>query len=403
MGDSNKLKKCACDVIDTFKGELHELSKAIWNKPELIYEEKFAHDYLTNFLEKNGFEVERHYLGLDTAFRATFGEGKPHVAVMCEYDALPEIGHACGHNLIAEIGVASGLGIKSAMESADGKLGKLTILGTPAEEGGGGKIVLLRKGAFEDFDFCGMCHPFPLTFADPSPSILAIARVDITFKGKATHAGAFPWEGINALDAAVLAYNNISCLRQQIKPTWRVHGVILNGGKKSNIIPEISELEFNIRAPTSGEMDVFREKFNACFHAAALATGCEVTINWDPNCFYQNVLPARTLTDLFEKNGKELGIEFLKTPKGSILSGSTDMGNVSHFVPSIHPVFSIGGTAANHTRGFTDDSGADIAQKYTLDQGKALAMTAIDILVQPDLLTTINREFQEAKIADARG
>ena len=231
------VRDATCRTIDDHKDELIALSGDIWENPELSFEEFKAHELLTDYLEKESFAVERSYTGIKTAFRATFGSGRPNVCVICEYDALPDIGHACGHNLIAEAGVAAGLGIKAAMESCQGGIkGWVTVLGTPAEEGGGGKILLIENGAFEDVDVAMMVHPAPLNFV--SAPFLASCTYQITYTGKPAHAAAFPWEGVNALDAAVIAYNSISALRQQMKPDWRVHGVITGGRGRSNIIPD---------------------------------------------------------------------------------------------------------------------------------------------------------------------
>ena len=270
------VKTRASAAIDASSQELYELSSEIWRNPELGFEEYKAHELLTSFLEKKGFAVERSFTGIETAFRATFGSGRPNVCVICEYDALPEIGHACGHNLIAEAGVAAGLGLKAALESGDAPKGRVTVLGTPAEEGEGGKINLIDNGAFEDVDIAMMVHPSPTSII--TPGFLALKQLSVAYTGKASHAGAFPWEGINALDAAVLAYNSISVLRQQMKPTWRVHGVALNGGTDPAVIPDETHLLYYIRTPMKSELNTLERKVVACFQAAAKATGCQVEI-----------------------------------------------------------------------------------------------------------------------------
>ena len=247
----NSLKTLASSTIDENTEELKTIGEKIWSSPELCYKEYKAHDLLTGFLEKKGFSVERSYTGIETAFRAIFGSGRPNVCVICEYDALPEIGHACGHNLIAEAGVAAGLGLKAAQELSNAPKGRLTVMGTPAEEGGGGKEFLIQNGAFEDIDVAMMVHPTP--YSAVSAIWNCISSLQITYTGKAAHAAAFPWEGLNALDAAVMAYTSISVLRQQMKPKWRVHGVITNGGAKPNIIPEKTSMEYYIRAPNRSD------------------------------------------------------------------------------------------------------------------------------------------------------
>ncbi|XP_069102689.1 xaa-Arg dipeptidase-like isoform X2 [Argopecten irradians] len=387
------LKKAACKAIDNIALELNNVSQELWKNPELNYKEHHAHAVLTDFLENQGFHVERKYK-LDTAFRATFGDDSagPHVAVLCEYDALPEIGHACGHNLIAELGVAAGVGIKAAMETSGQPIGKLVLLGTPAEEGGGGKIVLIDKLGFENFDVAMMSHPAPGDML--KPTMLARQRVTVTYKGKASHAAAFPWEGVNALDAAVTCYQTVSCMRQQMKPTWRVHGIITKGGTRPNIIPEEASLEYYIRAPNRAELNVLREKIVGCFESAATATGCKVECDFS-DMPYLNVINNEVLASSFETNAKELGLDFNEhgVPSGDIPMGSTDMGNVSYVVPSIHPFFYIGTDEVNHTRGFTGATGAPVAQPYTILQGKAMAMTAIDVFTNKELLHRIKAEF----------
>ena len=386
------LKTIAAAAIDGCKQDLFQLSNEIWKNPELAYEEYKAHELLTNFLEKKGFTVERSYTGIKTAFRATFGSGRPNICVICEYDALPEIGHACGHNLIAEAGAAAGLGLKAVLESSGVPEGRVTVLGTPAEEGGGGKVYLIENGAFEDIDVAMMVHPTPFTII--MPSMLARTKVDVTYTGKAAHAAAFPWEGVNALDAAVMAYTSISVLRQQMKPDWRVHGIISNGGVKPNIIPEKSEMEYYIRAPTATERDVVEKKVTACLEAAAIATGCQAEIHHlDPKLSYIDVISNPVLSKLFMQNLDGFGMNYQLT-NDQAFSASTDMGNVSHVVPSIHPLYAIGTGEVNHTLGFTKSANCPEAHEQTLVVAKVMAYVGIDVLTTDGLLEAIKKEFK---------
>ena len=226
------------------------------------------------------------------------------MCVICEYDALPEIGHACGHNLIAEAGVAAGLGLKAALESSNAPKGRLTVMGTPAEEGGGGKIKLIKNGAFKDVDIAMMVHPAPYSIL--KTQFIACLELKVTYTGKAAHAAAFPWEGVNALDAAVMAYNSISVLRQQMKPDHSVHGVITNGGAKPNIIPEKASMEYYIRAPTRNEVYAFAEKIRACFEAAASATGCQLDIEESSSFF--DMQSNNTLAKSYLENYQAFGV-----------------------------------------------------------------------------------------------
>ena len=383
------LKAAASAAVDVNKEELSLLSSEIWKNPELGFKEHKAHELLTSFLEKKGFAVERSFTGIETAFRATFGSGRPNVCVICEYDALPEIGHACGHNLIAEAGVAAGLGLKAALECSDAPKGRVTIMGTPAEEGWGGKVYLIENGAFKDVDIAMMVHPSPYTVLMPTFS--AIAELKVTYTGKAAHAAAFPWKGVNALDAAVLAYNSISVLRQQMKPKWSVHGIITNGGNKPNIIPERSELEYWIRAPDRTELEMFGAKVKACFHAAAAATGCKVTVK-EIGKVFDNLLSNEILAKLYGDNLGTFGIDFC-TALEEI--GSTDMGNVSYTVPAIHPMYLVGSGEVYHSREFTLVTNTPAAHAITLTAAKAMAHTCIDVLTTEGLLEEIKAQFEQ--------
>ncbi|XP_077018514.1 xaa-Arg dipeptidase [Tamandua tetradactyla] len=402
------LKLRAGERIDEAAERLGALSSAIWSEPELAYEERHAHSVLTRFFESEppaaAWTVQPHY-ELPTAFRAewepsgspaapTTGPRPLHLGFLCEYDALPGIGHACGHNLIAEVGAAAALGVKGALESLLGPPPpvKVVVLGTPAEEDGGGKIDLIEAGAFKNLDVVFMAHPSQ----ENAAYLPDVAEHDVTVKyyGKASHAAAYPWEGVNALDAAVLAYNNLSVLRQQMKPTWRVHGIIKNGGVKPNIIPSYSELIYYFRAPSMKELPVLTKKAEDCFRAAALATGCTVEIKGGKHDYY-NVLPNKSLWKAYMENGKKLGIDFIS--EDAMLnspSGSTDFGNVSFVVPGIHPYFYIGSDALNHTEQYTEAVGSQKAQFYTLRTAKALAMTALDVIFNPELLKKIREDFK---------
>jgi len=382
------LKQCAIEAIDQRSSELYDLNKRIWKNPELSFKESFAHDQLTEFLAAQGFHVTPHYT-LDTAFRGEYGEdGGLTIGLISEYDALPEVGHACGHNLIAESGVAAALGLKIALESAKQKPKvKIVLLGTPGEEAGGGKILMINNGCFKDIDICMMVHPCPGDVL--KPSILSEQDVIVTYKGHAAHAVAFPWEGINALDATVMVYDNTSVLRQQMKPTWQVHGIISEGGVKPNIIPDRAQLIYNIRGPNDDEMNIVSEKVTSCFQAAASATGCQVSIEWiSPR--YSNLDTNHTLAQLYQANAESLAVTF---PTQEDFPASTDMGNVSHIVPSIHPMYSIGTTAPNHSHAFTAAAVTEVAHEKTLIASKAMVMTAIDVLCNKDLIDKVRNDF----------
>lgn len=388
------LKSVAAAAIDQRKQELFELSDQIWRNPELNFQEHNAHRVLTDYLEGQGFVVKRGYTGIGTAFRASYGSGRPNVCVICEYDALPGIGHACGHNLIAEAGVAAGVGLKAAMESSGRVLGRLTVLGTPAEEGGGGKVFLIENGAFHDVDVAMMVHPSP---TNNMRGYVAMSQLEVTYTGKAAHAASFPWEGVNALDAAVMGYSAVSMARQQFRPTWRVHGVITDGGLKPNIIPESSTLLYYIRAPTNEELQELKGKVVPCFEAAAKATGCQVAIK-QVGKEYSNLKINPILAKKYMDNFKSLCGEDLQTGEPA---ASTDMGNVSYVVPSIHPKFAIGsGKEINHNSAFTAVANQPAAHSSALTAAKALAFTCIDVLTTEGELQRVVDSFN-GKFLDA--
>ena len=385
------LKETASAAVQAAREELKELSGEIWKHPELGFEEHKAHELLTSFLERKGFAVERSFSGLQTAFRATAGSGKPNVCVICEYDALPDIGHACGHNLIAEAGVAAGLGVKAALETSRGApAGKVTVMGTPAEEGGGGKIYLIENGEFRDIDIAMMVHPAPYTAI--KIDFITVATYTVSFTGRAAHAATHPWEGINALDAAVMAYNSISVLRQQMKPDWRVHTVITNGGTKGNVIPEKTAMEIWVRAPTRKDAEVLTSRVKACVEAAAYGTGCQYSFDLKDKIF-ENVRSNEILAQLYAENLRKKG--FTDFSESSSETGSTDMGNVSHVVPSLHPMFKIGTTEVYHTRNFTSVTNLGASHETTLLFAEAMAHTCIDILTDDNILQAAKLELAD--------
>jgi len=266
--------------ITELDGELRALSVDIHDHPELGFEEHHAHDVLTAFMAKHGFEVTKNY-HLKTAWLATYshGQGGRTIGVNSEMDALKGIGHACGHNLIAISGVAVACAIKAAFEKFNIS-GRIQLLGTPAEEGGSGKVLLSQKGAYKEMDACLMSHPAPGPKGSVSlSSCLALERVEVEYFGHTAHAALSPWEGKNALDAAVLGYNNISALRQQLKPTHRVHGIFEGKDWAPNIIPDYAKFICYVRAPTRAEQELAMTRVIPCFEAAALATGCQVKVN----------------------------------------------------------------------------------------------------------------------------
>ena len=381
----------ASETIDAASESLRALSMDIHSHPEENYEEVHAHAALTSFLSDAGFDVTRSAYGMATAFEATKGSGGPTIAVLCEYDALPGIGHACGHNLIAISGAAAGLAVANALER-EGVDGTVRVLGSPAEEGGGGKIRLIDEGAFEDVGAAMMIHPG--TGDIVYPFVLAIDTGFVEFRGKNAHAAGAPWEGRNALDALVLAYQAIALLRQQSHPTVRIHGKIHHGGEKPNIIPDYAQAEFYVRAPQEGRLNEMIKRVEDCFAGAALATSCEWSVEWQgPR--YSNMANNRPLAEAYGRRWLDLGVRAMDldgSKEGSF--GSTDMGNVSHVVPSIHPMYNIPHESGNHTAQFTAAASSAEGHGLTLTATKAMAHTALDWLTDPDLRDRTLADFE---------
>lgn len=385
---SSEVNDYICKAVDSNSELLKEIGYQIWKTPEINFEEHRACSLLTEVLEGHGFVVERSIGGMVTAFSATCGSGVPHVAILCEYDALPKIGHACGHNLIAEAGMSAALGLKPAMQHYS-LPGKLTVFGTPAEEGGGGKVFLLEKGFFADIDAVMMVHPSP--YNDLTPIILAARELEVIFHGSEAHASAFPWKGVNALDAAVVAYSSLSTLRQQMKPTWRLQAIITHGGVDVSIIPSESRMRVCVRAPTKQEFDELLSKVTACLQASAAASGCQFKVR-ETGFNYKHLRNNTELARVFAKHCASLGIAIDNQAHHGDLLMSSDIGDVSGKVPSIHPLYSIG-DAFNHTVQFAETANTPSAHHVTQEMGKAMAMSAAEILVDKQLLQRIVTDF----------
>lgn len=388
--DLDDLKRRACDAIDGQSGPLIDLSRRIHANPELRFEEERASLWLAEYLESIGFRVDRGAYGLPTAFAAEKGTGRPRVAVLCEYDALPEIGHACGHNVIAAAGVGAAAGLARVI---DGLSGSVRVLGTPAEEGGGGKVIMARAGAFAEVDVAMMIHP---SGADALEiDALAITSLRVEYHGRAAHAAAAPHHGINALDAMVTAYSAIAQLRQHIGPGERVHGIITDGGQAPNIVPEHTSGVFYVRAPNRAGLEALEKRVLDCFRAGALATGAQVAVT-KVGEDYEELSTNQPLAALYAANLEKLGRVFGVCER---VTGSTDMGNVSHLVPSIHPMLQIAPPDVPlHTVEFCKWAGSERGDRGVLDGAKAMAMTAIDYLADADLREAVRASFTPPKL-----
>ncbi|MDH3462554.1 MAG: M20 family metallopeptidase [Acidimicrobiia bacterium] len=369
------MKQLAADTVSAAMGGLVEVSRRMHQNPELAFEEYETANLLTEFLASRGLAIEKPAYGLDTAWVARAGHSGPQVVICAEMDALPAIGHACGHNVIAAASLGAGIALAPIAE----ELGiRLTVLGTPAEELYGGKIDLINAGAFEDVAMAMMIHPAPHDVVDPT--VIAVAHWDVEFHGKTSHASAYPELGINALDAFVQAYNNISMLRQATLPTDKIHGVITHGGDAANIIPHYTRSSWYVRAAKEDRLQELIPKVRACFEGAAAATGCTVEIHPQGHT-YTHMEANPLLADLYAANSTELGRPMLR---GSDLpaseSGSTDMGNVSLVVPAIHPELDIdAGGAVNHQPEYTAATVTEAANRAIRDGAVAMAWTVIDV------------------------
>jgi amidohydrolase len=383
---TTQTKKLARERVERAHEALIGLSHWIHANPELGYEEFRACGWVADWLEKAGFEVEVGVGGLETAVMGVLGPGPLNVALLVEYDALPEVGHACGHNVIA----ASSVGAAVALAAVADKIGlRVTVLGTPAEEGGAGKQLLLDAGAFEGVHFSLMIHPGPND--QLLPEVLAAQSIDVTYTGVPSHAGAFPERGVNAADALVLAQVAIGLLRQSILPTDRVHGIVSVGGEAPNIIPARTEGRWMIRAASVARLDELREKVLRCFEAGALASGASLEVN--AHTVYADMVHDQDLTRLYRANAEALGRTFIdvdgqEPPPGTLLMTrfSTDMGNVSYAVPGIHPIIGIDSApAVNHQPEFTAAAATPAADQAILDGAIALAWTAIDAATDEEI------------------
>ncbi|UNI13697.1 hypothetical protein JDV02_000418 [Purpureocillium takamizusanense] len=406
--DMEKARELINGRIDSLTDDLREkVNKVIHGNPELGFKEVIAHETLTSYLEQLGFAVKRSTYGLDTSFEATLGEGGRQVVICAEYDCLPGIGHACGHNLIATSSMAAFLGAAHAMATL-GVPGRLRILGTPAEEGGGGKAVLIDNGAFDPRDDVAaaiMAHPLAQHSLPGAASghtglaglrLLACFKFQVEFRGQTAHAAAEPWSGTNALDAAVAAYNNVSILRQQIRPDERIHGVISKGGDAPNVIPDFTSMSWFVRAPAMGRAEILFERVKRCIEAAALATGCTHKIVMTPT--YASLRANDTLCRSYAEDMAHIGEKVLVHQEHP-LTASTDMGNVSQIVPSFHGAFAVP-TAPNvaiHSPQFTAAAATDEAHAAAIRAGKGMAMLALRVLLDGSLADAARRDFEKSE------
>ncbi len=397
MSDSIKdaINDAIIDRIDELADTLIGASHAIHGNPELAFEEHFACATLTSALKDQGLEAETGVFTLETAFEASLNDHAdgPTVAILAEYDALPGIGHACGHNIIATTALGATFGLQAVAEQLPGRI---RLLGTPAEEKGGGKELMARAGAFDGVDAAMMIHPAGVNLA--SMPCICVAEVEVIYHGRSAHASAMPHKGINALDGLLLAYQAISNLRQHIRDNERIHGIVTEGGAAPNIVPDLASGQFYVRAANAEDLAKLKPRVQACFEAGAKGSGCEVEVNW-AGVDYLDLNTNWPLADQFQKHAEAIGRDFIDFEQAKGFgAGSTDMGNVSHRVPSIHPMLAVAPpNVVIHNPEFTRWAASEKGDAAVIDGAKALALTAADYLTSPALQHDAKHAYEVSK------
>ena len=386
MSDLEQLKQRVCAAVDRRAPDLIAAADWIHAHPEIGHQEVQAAQRLTEMLQQAGIGVEMGTAGMATAFKAALGDDRPRVAILAEYDALPELGHGCGHNLIGTSAIGAGLALHEVIQDLPGSV---WVLGTPAEESAapnaGGKVHMVNAGVFEDVDAAIMFHPATETAITPDRS-LAARGFEFSFHGRAAHAAGAPEEGINALDAVVQLYNAISMLRQQVRSDVRIHGIILNGGAAANIIPDFARIRYRTRADDSEYLSEVVDRVIACAEGAARATGCRLEwTEYMPG--YENTLPNQVLMDLMTRNLRSIGLQ-VTTDRKRQGRGSTDFGNVTRRVPGVEARIAITEQwdVPGHSIEFREAAATERGREAMLSAAKGLAMTAVDLLADPETL-----------------
>jgi amidohydrolase len=386
--DIQQLKNRASAEVEALKEELIDLSLRIHANPETGFQERQASAWLADWLEKRGFRLQRGICDMPTAFRAELGEGTPRVALLAEYDALPGIGHGCGHNVIAASSVGAAAAAASAAQAAGGSI---VVIGTPAEEVYGGKALMAGHGAFEGLDAAMLSHPGSRNAAHASA--LACAELEVEYFGKEAHAAARPEAGVNALDALLIAFNAIAALRQHIRSSARIHGIITEGGQAPNIVPGHTAGNFLVRARDEEYLEELKGRVVACFQAGARATGARLEYSWR-KAQYAAMRTNGPLAEAYRRNLTSVGRE-VKDDMSKRSMGSTDMGNVSALVPAIHPTIAIAPKEVGaHSPEFARCAASEDGHRGLIDAAKALAMTAVEVLADADLRRQMREAFQ---------
>lgn len=381
-------KQRIAEEVRQLHSRLIHISHTLHDNPEILFEEHKAATLLADELDEYGFTVERGVAGLDTAFVATYGNGEPVVGLLAEYDALPKLGHACGHNLIGTWAVGAGIALRQALPDFEGTI---KVIGCPAEEGGGGKVTLAEAGVFRGLDAAIMMHPRDTTYLDRGS--LAVTPYTIEFFGKSAHASSAPDQGINALDGVLQVFFSLNALRQALKPHAKIHGVITHGGDAANVIPDYAAAKIRIRAKEQEYLEELNRRFRNIVEAAALATGTRVEIS--EGLSYQARVCNQALVETFGENLSALDLTY-EVPPVDMGVGSSDIGNVSRLVPTIHPYLQICEKGiGGHTSKFAVASASARADELTATGSTLLAWTAADVLLRPEVRERLRATFRQ--------
>lgn len=385
--DSAALKQGLVSAVEQHRAVIHQIATSLYDFRETALLEQRSAALLADTLEQSGFTVERGSGGLQTAFSATHGNGRPVIAILAEMDALPDIGHGCGHNLIAAAAVGAALALRHTLPQ---ELATIVVVGTPAEETGTGKIELIKAGIFADVDFAMMVHPS--SRRQVVKGSLGLAKVAFNFFGKSAHAAAYPEHGINALDGVLQTFNGINALRQHLRQDVRVHGIITNGGKVPNIVPDEASCYFYIRAEDPAEVSLAVDKVVACARGAALAAGCRLEVDMNERVLAPLKI-CRSFYELYSRQLQYLDLAEAKAPADRN-RGSSDIGNVSQLVPTIHPHVPIGEGLRIHTREFAEATVSARGLAAAVEGAKGLALSAAELALSPHVQEEIRAEFQ---------
>lgn len=379
-------KKAVLDHVDRIKGEVTTIAEDLYRFPETGLKEFRTSALLAGILQREGFAVEKGIAGLESAFRASWGTGTPAIAILAEMDALPDMGHACGHNIIAAAAIGAALALRQALTE---EIARIVVLGTPAEELGIGKVDMVRHGVFTGIDFAMMVHPSAKR--QVIKMYLGLAKVRLTFIGKASHAAAYPEEGVNALDGVIQTFNGVNALRQHLRQDVRIHGIITEGGIAPNIIPARAACYFYVRAADLDEVARVREKLISCAEGAARAAGCRLEIDKDERVLAPLKL-NHAFSELYSAQLTFLGLKEAKAPPDKN-RGSSDIGNVSQVVPTIHPHVPIGTGIHIHSEAFARATVTEQGREAVLEGARAMALTAVELAASSEVRDKIMSEF----------